>query len=275
MRTKKQTPQWQAIGQSVRGAIHERSGRPNQDAIRWLPESGCTPLLVVAVADGHGSVRYSRSHIGAQLAVEKSAELIHEFLVTHANEDNLSLVKHLAHDWLPGTLVRNWQKAVAEHVTAHPLSQSDNSDEISIAYGATIIAVGVTAKFVIYLQLGDGDILTVDENGEVSRPLPGDDRLFANETTSLCAPEAWRDFRVNFQPLSHSRPALILLATDGYPNSFRDDSGFLKVGSDLLRMIKQDGLSSVEKNLGGWLLDSTQAGSGDDVTVGMLYCVND
>jgi serine/threonine protein phosphatase PrpC len=273
----KQTWQWQAIGQSVRGAIHERSGLPNQDAVRWLPESDDpSPLLVVAVADGHGSVRYSRSHTGADLAVEKSAELIYDFLATHQDEENLSLVKHLAEEWLPVALVRNWLDAVAGHVASQPLTQSElhalgSNDKLSIAYGATIIAVAVTEKFVLYLQLGDGEILTVSDGGQVSRPLPRDDRLFANETTSLCAPEAWRDFRVNFQPSANSRPTLILLSTDGYSNSFRDESGFLKVGSDILRLIKQNGILSVKNNLESWLLDSTRAGSGDDVTVGILY----
>ncbi len=110
----------------------------------------------------------------------------------------------------------------------------------------------------------------MSERGEVSRPLSKDDRLFGNETTSLCAPEAWRDFRVNFQPLTQSRPALILLSTDGYPNSFRDEAGFFKVGSDILNMIRENGLASVKDNLAGWLSDSMRAGSGDDVTLGIL-----
>ena len=35
---------WSAVGQSVRGAAHLRTGLPNQDAIRWLPASGSWPL---------------------------------------------------------------------------------------------------------------------------------------------------------------------------------------------------------------------------------------
>jgi hypothetical protein len=75
---------------------------------------------------------------------------------------------------------------------------------------------------------------------------------------------------VNFQPLTQSRPALILISTDGYPNSFRDESGFMKVGSDLLSMIRENGLASVNDQLAGWLRDSTHAGSGDDGTLGIL-----
>jgi hypothetical protein len=75
---------------------------------------------------------------------------------------------------------------------------------------------------------------------------------------------------VHFQPLTQSPPALVLLSTDGYPNSFRDESGFLKVGSDILDMVQENGLASVQDHLAGWLSDSTRAGSGDDVTLGIL-----
>ena len=256
---------WQVVGQSVRGAVHERNGLPNQDAICWLPASGDGSSIVLAVADGHGSARYSRSHIGARLAVESGAQLVQDFLKSQADSDNLSLLKDATEDWLPRALVRRWVEVVTDHFNADPLNE-----ESIVAYGATLIVAAVSERFALYLQLGDGEILTVSENGEVTRPLTRDDRLIANETTSLCASDAWRDFRVSFQPLNHSYPALILLSTDGYPNSFRHESGFFKVGSDILHMIREHGLDMVKDNLAGWLSDSTRAGSGDDVTLGIL-----
>ncbi len=270
----KLTSQWQVVGQSVRGASHERSGMPNQDAIGWLPGSGAGSSVVLAVADGHGSARYSRSDVGASLAVETATQLIHEFLAGQADADNRALV-------------RAWLAAVSEHIKANPFSDIElealaraNNDlsqspveKLTIAYGATLLVAAVANTFVLYLQLGDGEILTVTDRGEVSTPLAKDDRLFANETTSLCAPDAWRDFRVGFQPITHAPPALILLATDGYPNSFRDESGFMKVGSDMLEIIQAEGLGKVSDSLEGWLTDSTNAGSGDDVTLGILCSV--
>lgn len=270
--------EWRVVGRTVRGATHERNGLPNQDAIHWLPASGRGSSVVLAVADGHGSARYSRSHIGAALAVEKGTQLIDEFLNSQADLDNLSLIKHATEEWLPRTLVRHWTEAVNEHLKTDPLTEDESSRaESSVAYGATLLLAAVTERFVIYLQLGDGDILTVNDRGEVSRPMTKDERLFGNETTSLCASDAWRDFRVNFQPLrarGTSPPALILLSTDGYPNSFRDEAGFFKVGSDLLQMINENGLARVEQDLEGWLSDSTHAGSGDDVTLGILCSLN-
>ena len=268
--------EWQVVGQSVRGAAHERNGLPNQDAICWLPSSGRGPSAVLAVADGHGSPRYPRSHAGARIAVETAVRLMDDF-INESHQSNLSLIKDAVQEWLPRTLVRNWTEAVAEDLQTEPLSESElfllgagASREFSIAYGATLLVAAVNERFACYLQLGDGEILTISDRGDVNRPLAKDDRLFGNETTSLCANEAWRDFRVHFQPLTQSPPALVLLSTDGYPNSFRDESGFLQVGSDILNMVQENGLASVKDQLAGWLRDSTRAGSGDDITLGIL-----
>lgn len=281
-----QTARWRVVGQSVRGAAHVRAGIPNQDAIHWLPESSAGLPLILAVADGHGSHKSFRSETGARLAVETAAEVICDFLRGQNQTESLSVTKRAAEEWLPVALTRRWLEAVASHLAARPLSPDElsvlrevhaapaqpASSNPAVAYGTTVLAAAVAAGFILYLQLGDGEILTVSREGEVNRPLPKDGRLFANETTSLCSPDAWRDFRVCFQVMPNAPPALILLSTDGYANSFQDEAGFLKVGSDLLDMIRNTagGLDMINDHLESWLTESTYAGSGDDITVGLI-----
>lgn len=277
-------PEWRVIGESVRGASHARANLPNQDAIRWAPESGVGLPLILAVSDGHGSAKSFRSDVGARLAVETTTEVIRDLLNGQPDLANLSAIKRTAEERLPQELARRWNEAVETHLRHNPfspdkLSALEEKDGAAarqavetnplLAYGATILAVLVAESFIIYLQLGDGDILAVSETGEVARPLPKDERLFANETTSLCSRNAWRDFCVSFQALSDLPPALILLATDGYANSFRDEEGFLKVGADIWEMISSDGLDKVNDNLEDWLTEASQAGSGDDITLGI------
>jgi hypothetical protein len=286
------TRRWRIVGRSVRGAAHERAGTPNQDAIHWLPEAGAGLPLILALADGHGSAKSFRSETGARLAVETAAGVVRDFL--RAQTESLSATKRAAEEWLPGALVRGWREAVAAHLAAHPLSTDElkppreprpataanaqtapsKSSSSLVVYGTTLLLAAVTESYILYLQLGDGEILNVSAGGEVTKPLPEDARLFANETTSLCTPDAWRDFRVSFQVVSHAPPSLILLSTDGYPNSFLDAPGFLKVGSDILAAIRTKGLDSVNDNLGTWLTESTRAGSGDDATLGLI-CAED
>jgi hypothetical protein len=65
-------------------------------------------------------------------------------------------------------------------------------------------------------------------------------------------------------------PALILVSTDGYANSFGSEADFRKVGSDLLDLLRNDGLDKVNANLDAWL-EASRSGSGDDVTLGCLF----
>jgi serine/threonine protein phosphatase PrpC len=270
---------WQVAGSSVRGASHIRSGLPNQDAVGWQQYSGTSRSLIVAASDGHGSAKYFRSHIGSRLAVEIALTLGQPDL------NSLSAIKRTAEERLPQEMARRWKDAVDSHIgnnpiTAEELDALEKTDGIaaresiaanpSYAYGATILTVLERESFILYLQLGDGDILLVSEAGRVERPLPKDERLFANETTSLSSQNAWSEFRFGFQPLVAPPPALILISTDGYANSFISDEAFLKVGTDILELVRSDGLEEVGNNLEAWLAEASHAGSGDDTTLAVI-----
>jgi serine/threonine protein phosphatase PrpC len=230
---------WRVLGASVRGAHHARTARPNQDAIAWRGPTADEPWLVMAVADGHGAPRYLRSHRGAKLAVQFAVELASDFCALHANPGDLAALGDLAAEQLPRTLVRAWQDAVRQELQDKPFTPDEEAAwqrhtgprsspvDPMRAYGATVLAALLAPQYAMFLQLGDGDILIVDPGGDVSRPpLSTDPRLVANQTTSLCSPNAWKDVRIYFQPLLGRMPALIMLATDGYKNSFADEDGF-------------------------------------------------
>ena len=140
-----------------------------------------------------------------------------------------------------------------------------------LAYGSTLLASAVTDSLALYLQLGDGDIVTVSTNGGVSRPWDRDHRLLGNETTSLAGPAAVEEMHVRVVLGTDSLPELILLSSDGYANSFREDHGFLAVGGDLMRMIRAEGVGPIQENLESWLQEASDLGSGDDVTLGILW----
>jgi serine/threonine protein phosphatase PrpC len=276
-------PRWVTYGASVRGASHIRSGQPNQDSIRWsTPERG--GLSVLVVADGHGSAKAFRSDRGSRLAVSTAVEQMLAFPGSEESLLNLSAIKRMAKETLPKGLVRRWTEAVEVDLLSDGLSATElqaladrgamapqviKSNHL-IPYGSTIMIAGLTGAFAVYLQLGDGDIICVSDEGESTRPLQKDERLFANETTSLCAPEAWKDFRVHFQVFSERLPAVIMLSTDGYSNSYEDDHGFLRVGTDILSAIRSDGWDTVKTSLPDWLSQTSAMGSGDDITVGLI-----
>ena len=248
---------WHAMGESVRGASHIRNDQVNQDGIDWYPRAvrASGPPLIMALSDGHGSSKCFRSDLGAQFAIKSAKDVIKQFLASDVSQADLSIVKRLLDERLPRDLVQNWRKAVDRHfkenpITAGELAELEAKDGLSsknkveenhyLAYGATLLTGFITESFIAILQLGDGDILTVADSGEVGRPLPVDERLIANETTSLSNKSPWQDFRTSILPIFSQPPALILFSTDGYSNSFRDEASFLKVGADVLDLLRHD-----------------------------------
>ena len=85
-------------------------------------------------------------------------------------------------------------------------------------------------------------------------------------------PDAAAHIRVHCRSAAEP-PALILAATDGYANSFRDDAALFAVASDYLNMLRQHGQEWVERQLDSWLQETTRDGSGDDITVGLMMPV--
>jgi Protein phosphatase 2C/FHA domain len=264
------------VGASVRGAAHVRSGLPNQDALAWRYTEGGG--VVVAVADGHGSARSFRSDAGAGLAVAAATEILERRIPARpgggddkpAADQLRSAMREVLDRWaadVAGDLRR--RPVTDEELARLGVARQEVEDDPSLAYGATLLTVVVTATAVLCTQLGDGDILAVWPNGEVRRPIPVDRRLLANETTSLCTPDAWTELRFGSHPLP-AAPRLVLVATDGYANSFADERSFLKVGSDLLPMVDRQGIDEVGANLEAWLHETTERGAGDDVTVAVL-----
>ncbi len=278
------------IVSSVKGATHVSSGLPNQDAIHYLPETGEGPPLILSVSDGHGDARSFRSQVGSAIAVKTVGRVLEEFYNEHSQtSSHLTMIKRIAEERLPITLVKMWKKSVEEDLKKNPIKEFEYEkvekkygksareyvkNNLYVAYGATLLATLITDNYMLFLQLGDGDMLLVSNTSEVMRPLVKDESLIGNETTSLCLSNAANEFRVGFQQLLHNKPALIMLSTDGYANSFDDDSEFMKVGNDILEKIRSEGMDKVEQDLKTWLNETSRAGSGDDITVGVIYHVD-
>ncbi len=276
---------WSTLGASVRGASHETSGQKNQDSVRLKNPSVGEPYVLLAVSDGHGSTRSFRSERGSALAAECTLKVLGGFIRWLGPEVPLSTVRRQAKNRWPRSLVEAWRSGVRADLKANPFSPLDFAafpepapvikpgEELPgsayLAYGATLVAVAITPRYIIYSQLGDGDILTVQGNGQVSRPLPRRHEFMANQTVSLCTNGAHHFFQVRVESRRTSNPALITASSDGYANCFGSDEGFFKVGADLLTYLRTEGIAFVGESLEHWLRESSQDGSGDDITVGL------
>ena len=264
-----------------------RSGLPNQDAAQCVVipgETVGTTVAVVAVSDGHGSARHFRSQVGSALASSTAVNVLQEFLRPYSERTGAISLDPAEVQQLQRRLVDAWMAAVASDLKNQPLTEEelarvaeeDGAESRAavenfplFAYGATLLVAAATESLLLYLQLGDGEILSVNSKGETTRPLPRDERLIGNATTSLCQPDAWQEFRSAWVT-EPNLPALVLVSTDGYANSFRSDEDFLKIGSDYLEIIRDQSISVLAEDLPQILTEATQQGSGDDITLAIL-----
>lgn len=257
---------WQIIGDSVRGASHQRNDKPNQDAWSSLNIKNAQ-CVAVAVADGHGSSRHYRSDKGAELAVHAALALLNEFANKHSKTYDVRQLKQ-ATDYLPNQLVQSWRNAVDIADDNHILSAKERYS----TYGTTVLAVLLAEHYAIYLQIGDGDLLVLNEQGQLYYPLAKSTQLLANETHSLCEDQAIYHIELGLQFFEHHPPpVLIFLATDGYANSFHDTCHFQQAVLDFQQQLLTHGADKIQACLADWLHETSELGSGDDVTLALLW----
>ncbi len=267
---------YEFIGDRVQGAAHKKNHKPCQDAVYMHSFEGGG--VMAAVADGHGSDSCPYSDEGSQAAVESVYELFTQIL-KDAQDETFATLSANKDIWLPKRIENAWkQKIKTLHDQKHPdedempLAVPQLSDlEIYHLYGTTVLGVLVADNFIFALQLGDGDIVYVDTDGQI-RWLIEPDYMEGGETYSICVKDSWKHMKTYLLPLEgEAPPAMIMLSTDGYANSFVSNDGFLKAVADIHGMLKQDGADYVRENLRYWLDNSSLHGSGDDITVALVY----
>jgi serine/threonine protein phosphatase PrpC len=216
-------------------------------------------------------------------------------------QEAMTAISRAVKEDLPKKIIRLWQKKVDQHCKNESLlpyellTLIDHYPEFLSAefpreagkkmilgcasllgslkytvYGATLLAVLITPRFMVALQLGDGDIVAVDDSGMSARLIAKDKSLIANVTASLSSHDALSAFRYGFRVFQSGLPAIVFMSTDGLSNAFQDDQAFLKVGGDLLTMLTDpaQGLPALREAIPRLLTQATSF-SDDDVSIAL------
>ncbi|MGI0156753.1 MAG: protein phosphatase 2C domain-containing protein, partial [Thermoplasmata archaeon] len=210
---------------STRGAAHEATDRPNQDAQGWRVLDPARRLVIGAVADGHGHSRHFRSEQGARLAVEQGCDAAAAVVGTFDGLEADNQVAGAVRAELVDRVVDRWSRAVAEDHDRRPFNPEEEAvramydDEVAIAYGSTLLLLVLLPRWVVVAQIGDGDVVALHADGSVAVPVTVDPSLDGHYTTSLCQPGAADSFRVAVLDRSETPVLGMLAATDGFGNA--------------------------------------------------------
>jgi len=265
-----------AMGCSRRGATHQRSDTPCQDAYAlWSGALSGTPCLIAAVADGHGNARHDRSHRGAALAVHAAIEVVCDFAFHGSSDTALAAMKHDFKAHFPRKLGQRWHEAVQDDARKQGDimdGEGQSLESLFPRYGTTLPVTLVVPGALLVGQIGDGDILLVNLADDtcvsiLRRP----DLLLGTETHSLCSSDAPHLWQIDMiEPLPQG--GMLLLATDGLSDALGADAGALSgFARSLGQRLMEYGPLAVETALPFWLDHYSLHGSGDDMTLAMVW----
>ncbi len=263
------------VAEKAKGSTHRINNLPNQDFYNFeILENA----IIISVADGHGSAKCKFSDRGSNIAVNVFLNLIIEIYENSKGNSNKFFDDLCAFrkEVLTKRIEKCWkEKVLIDYKKQNPEEKFDSDDEVFEKYGTTLLGLVLTDDFYFAMQLGDGDIVSVFNNGVTERIIQAE-KILGVETFSLSSKNAW----VNFEsfpnkPLNNEdMPVLFIISTDGLANSYADDSAFLQVGVDYLEWFRDENIGNINKELKHILHRTSEIGSGDDITLAIAANIN-
>lgn len=265
------------FGASVQGASHIRNGRECQDSLKKvIKDSGA---VILSVADGHGSDSCPYSKTGSFAAVNVFCKIMGDYLDTYADQQEMlfTFLKREGDTKIAQEIDAEWKRRIlrlhARCKREMPLDENRNKDKGAVykLYGSTLLGLVMTEDFLFAFQLGDGDIVKVSENGVY--PVIEADKILGTETHSLSKSESWKKAitRIRRREENEQLPAMYMLSSDGFSNSYKNDEAFQKTCMDYYALLKEHGVKAVSARLKTWLQETSEMGSGDDITALFAY----
>lgn len=261
---------WSAVGTCVRGMTHIRKNKPCQDAMLIQDIKGLG--LLCALSDGHGSEKCKYSDEGAKAALRVVASLYQNIGSQRGKKNMYDMISQTKDVELPKRIERLWKEEV-RHIHQKAQREAAKTDkELFTLYGTTLLTLLITNTFIFGMQLGDGDILVTSDEGVTDYFIKADPVLGV-ATDSLCMDHSWKYFNNRLVKIEKDMqlPALFLMSTDGYGNSFTNREDFLQIGKDYLTVLRKEGADFISGHLESWLNETSREGSGDDISFIMAY----
>lgn len=266
---------WIVFGTGVQGASHIRSGTECQDSYKkHICDDG---TIIMAVADGHGSKSCPFSKTGSSVAVNVFVKILSEY-IKHYSETPEQLISFLNREGdtkVAQTIDHEWKKRIEnihrKYKREMPQNNDDEADKAMLyaKYGTTLIGLVLTEDFLFALQIGDGDIVFASAGGV--DPVIKSDKILGVETHSMSKKDSWKKAITVVRRLNLNGPSMILLSSDGFANSYKNEDEFNKTCAEYLEMINKHGAKAVSDNLKDWLSETSEMGCGDDITVLIAY----
>ncbi|MBO4494158.1 MAG: protein phosphatase 2C domain-containing protein [Ruminococcus sp.] len=259
---------------SVMGASHEKTNLVCQDSSAF--KIGDHYALAV-VADGHGSKKHFRSHLGSKFAVEATIEAIDRFYEEReALEASLPVNHKLIIRNIEKQIISNWNVKVDKHLSENPVTdkEKENFTEEEFEailpesyYGTTLVAAVSGDNYTFGLQIGDGSLVALFEDAKAVMPMEYNESAPANVTASMCNSNAASLFSSFYAP--NKKLIALYGSTDGLYTSFGSEYDFLDYHTIITsQLVNIESFKTVIKNN---LEKRSHFGTEDDISLACIY----
>lgn len=261
---------FQGVHATVTGDSHIKKGIVCQDSAGVY----VTDTFAIAVAaDGHGSAKHFRSDAGSRIAVKITVELLKKYMGRSDFREQFMAHPEFILKQMEKQILMKWREAVEEYHLENPLTEDEKKKQAAaggnirtaVIYGSTVLAAVLAKDFSYGLVLGDGGFVVLDEKEHVYIPVE-DKNSHANYTSSLCNTDAIHFFEhwYTMEPIR-----ALFVSTDGLFKSFASEEDFLKYHGLLAQMFGDQ--TRMEKSLQRNFEKRTREGSGDDISIALVY----
>ncbi len=265
---------FKGFSRSVIGASHIKKGIVCQDSSDYKTGNG---YAISVVADGHGSKKHFRSHIGSRVAVETAIETISRFyrdkerFEKEFTENHEMIIRNIEKQ-----IIAVWHSKVLEHFAENPVTDEEkkpfseeefNKIAVESYYGTTLVTAVAGENFTFGFQIGDGSLVAVFDDGETAMLMDYEESNPANITASICNKNAASMFSRFF--VDNKKILAVFVSTDGLYTSFGKDSDFLDYHTIIASQLSDIAVfeSSVVKNI----TKRTRFGTEDDISLSCIY----
>lgn len=267
---------FKGFSRSVMGASHEKKGIVCQDSSAFKVSDY---YAVAVVADGHGSKKHFRSNIGSKAAVEATLETIERFYEDPEEfETNFPKYHDMIIRNIEKQIISNWNWRIMKHLEENPVTVVEKKpftpeefEAISPEsyYGSTLIAAIAGRNFTFGLQIGDGSLVTVFDDGTTIMPMDYEEANPANITASICNNLAATMFDSFY--IEDKKLVAAYASTDGLYTSFGHDSDFKDYHTIITSQLTD--LSAFEQTVIKNLEKRSHYGTEDDVSLSCVFNV--
>lgn len=242
------------FSKSIVGYKNKVKNNVSQDYLKF---ENINDGIICTIADGHSGDFFINSHKGSKFACESAIEVLKKY----ENEDIDKIKSLLESKTLQIEICKQWRILVKKDMkNSLPMVFKYNY----FKYGTTLLIVMIKEDYILYLKIGDGDILIKQDNN-VKKVLPSYKK---NIVDCLAEEEAYN--KMIYEIIEYKNNINnIIIYSDGFENSFMSYKSMINEIENTLMKYRKNVFSKMklEKNYDKFLSQLSQNGSLDDISI--------